>query len=67
MIKRVDPDELLDVVDENDNVIGQATRKECHEKGLLHRISISLVLDKNFRIFAGKRSKTNIHGCGSGP
>lgn len=28
---------ILSVVDENDNVIGQATRKEIHEKGLLHR------------------------------
>jgi isopentenyldiphosphate isomerase len=28
---------ILEVVDANDNVIGQATRQEIHEKGLLHR------------------------------
>lgn len=28
---------ILDVVDENDDIVGQATRKEIHEKGLLHR------------------------------
>ncbi len=28
---------VLSVVDEDDNVIGEATRKEIHQKGLLHR------------------------------
>ncbi len=28
---------ILSIVDDNDKVIGQATRKEIHEKGLLHR------------------------------
>jgi isopentenyldiphosphate isomerase len=28
---------ILDIVDENDRVIGQAARKEIHKKGLLHR------------------------------
>lgn len=30
--------ELLDIVNEQDEVIGQASREECHRKGLLHRI-----------------------------
>lgn len=30
--------EILDIVNENDEVMGQATRKEIHEKGLLHRV-----------------------------
>lgn len=29
--------ELLDVVDENDNIIGQATREERHSQRLIHR------------------------------
>lgn len=29
--------ELLDVVDEHDRVIGQATRERIHKEGLLHR------------------------------
>jgi len=56
--------ELLDVVDRNDKVIGQATRKDCHEKGLLHRISIAIIFDKNYRIFVGKRSKTKYYRPG---
>jgi isopentenyl-diphosphate delta-isomerase len=30
-------DELLDIVDENDVIIGQDTRENVHKKGLLHR------------------------------
>jgi hypothetical protein len=30
-------DELIDIVDENDKVIGQAMKSEAHAKGLLHR------------------------------
>ncbi|MBK1827598.1 16S rRNA (adenine(1518)-N(6)/adenine(1519)-N(6))-dimethyltransferase RsmA [Haloferula rosea] len=30
-------DELFDVVDESDEVVGEATRAEVHEKGLIHR------------------------------
>jgi len=30
-------DEHLYVVDENDNVIGWASRGECHKRGLIHR------------------------------
>ena len=30
-------DELLDVVDENDNIIGRDKRAVIHSKGLLHR------------------------------
>jgi isopentenyldiphosphate isomerase len=42
-----DPDEILSVVDENDNVIGRATRREIHEKGLLHReIAVFLINSK---------------------
>lgn len=60
-MKYPEENELLDVVDENDNVIDQATRGECHNKGLLHRIAIALILDKNYKIFIGKRSKTKYY------
>jgi isopentenyldiphosphate isomerase len=29
--------EFFDIVDENDNVIGKASREECHGRGLIHR------------------------------
>ncbi len=51
-------DELYDVVDRNDNVIGQATWSECHTKGLLHRGVHGLVFKDTFRksILLRKRS-----------
>jgi isopentenyldiphosphate isomerase len=43
---------ILSVVDGNDNVIGEATRKEIHEKGLLHReIHVWFVTPKGEIIF----------------
>ncbi len=57
-MKYPEENELLDVVDENDKVIGKATRGECHKKGFLHRIVSTIVLDKSYRVFIGKRGKT---------
>jgi isopentenyldiphosphate isomerase len=31
------PLEMLEIVDENDNVIGLETREKVHREGLLHR------------------------------
>ncbi len=43
---------VLSVVDENDDVIGQATRREIHEKGLLHReIHVWFITPKGEIIF----------------
>jgi len=43
---------ILDVVDENDNIVGEATRKEIHEKGLLHReIHVWFITPKGEIIF----------------
>lgn len=36
--------ELVDVVNEQDRVIGTAYKQECHEKGLLHRTIIAQVI-----------------------
>ncbi|HEY6708773.1 MAG TPA: NUDIX hydrolase, partial [Actinomycetota bacterium] len=42
----MDPgDELLDVVDEQDRVVGQATRREVRARRLLHRFSSVLCRD----------------------
>ena len=43
---------ILNVIDENNNVIGQASRKEIHEKGLLHReIHVWFITPKGEIIF----------------
>ena len=49
-------DEILDVVDEEGRVIGQATRGACHaDRSLLHRAVHLLVYDDGGRLFLQKR------------
>jgi isopentenyldiphosphate isomerase len=49
--------ELLNIVDENDEIIGVATRTEIHEKGHLHReVSIQFIT-KNNEIILQHRGK----------
>ncbi|RKR91321.1 isopentenyldiphosphate isomerase [Micromonospora pisi] len=49
-------DELLDVVDENDTVVGQATRSEAYAHRLRHRCVFVLVRDGAGRIFVHRRT-----------
>lgn len=51
-------DEILEIVDENNKVVGQATRGECYEKGLLHRaVNIFIFSSKSeTEVFLHKRS-----------
>lgn len=48
--------ELVDWIDENDVVLGQATKDECHEKGLLHRSVFVFLFDAQHRMILQKRS-----------
>jgi len=48
--------EIYDVVDHDNRVTGQATRREIHEKSLLHRSVHTLVFDPEGRLFLQKRS-----------
>ena len=49
-------DELLDVVDIHDRVVGQLTRGEIHARGLMHRSVHVLLFDSQQRVFVQKRS-----------
>lgn len=49
-------DEILDIVDEQNNVIGQATRGECYKKGLLHRAVNIFIYNPKGQVFLHKRS-----------
>jgi len=49
-------EEIFDVVNERDEVIGQAPRSEVHRTGLLHRAVHVLVFNSQRRIFLQKRS-----------
>ena len=50
-------DELFDVVDERDQVIGQERRSVVHEKKLLHRAVHVFILNKRGEVFLQKRSR----------
>ena len=49
-------DEIYDVVDKMDQVIGQATRREIHQRNLLHRSIHILVFNSQNKVFLQKRS-----------
>jgi isopentenyl-diphosphate delta-isomerase type 1 len=58
-------DELFDVVDLNDRVVGQAPRREVHAKNMIHRATHVLVHNSAGQIFLQKRSmsKDTYPGC----
>ena len=58
-------DEIFDVVNEHDEVIGQAVRRDVHAQGLRHRAVHVLVFDAQGRVFLQKRSmaKDSAPGC----
>lgn len=47
--------EILDIVDANNNIIGQASRQEVHEKNLMHRAAHVLIAHDGY-IFLQLRS-----------
>lgn len=49
-------EEIFDVVDDRDEVVGQAPRSVVHRTGLKHRAVHVLVFDRAGRIFLQKRS-----------
>ncbi|MFF6782261.1 NUDIX domain-containing protein [Streptomyces sp. NPDC012510] len=53
-------DEILDIVDENDQVIGQAPRGEVYARGMRHRAVFVLVRDGEGRIFVHRRTETKL-------
>ncbi len=50
-------DEIFDVVNERDEVIGQAPRREVHAQGLWHRAVHILVFNARGEVFLQKRSQ----------
>ncbi|MEV4335278.1 NUDIX domain-containing protein [Streptomyces sp. NPDC049597] len=53
-------EELLDIVDEQDRVIGQAPRGEAYARGLRHRCVFVLVRDGEGRVFVHRRTATKL-------
>ncbi|MBI2656673.1 NUDIX domain-containing protein [Candidatus Woesearchaeota archaeon] len=50
--------EYVDIVDDDDNVIGKATWKEMMDKSLLHRTSNVIVFNSKGKLFVHKRAAT---------
>lgn len=51
-------DEIFEVVDEEDRIVGQATRSECHgNPALIHRVAHVLVLNNKGELLLQKRSR----------
>ncbi|KFG76366.1 NUDIX hydrolase [Streptomyces mutabilis] len=53
-------DEILDVVDENDHVVGQARRGDVYAGGLCHRCVFVWVRDAGGRVFVHRRTATKL-------
>ncbi|MEV8097062.1 NUDIX domain-containing protein [Kitasatospora sp. NPDC085879] len=58
-------EELLDVVDAQDRVVGTATRAEVYRDGLTHRCVFILVRDPQGRIFVHRRTDTKLFAPGA--
>jgi isopentenyl-diphosphate delta-isomerase type 1 len=65
IIRAANPDELFNVVDEHDQVVGEAPRREVHAKNLLHRAIHVIIHDHQGHLFLQKRSraKDTFPGC----
>jgi 8-oxo-dGTP pyrophosphatase MutT (NUDIX family) len=49
-------DEIIDIVDEHDRVVGRSARGEAYARGLRHRCAFILVRDAEDRIFVHRRT-----------
>ncbi|MGQ4436369.1 MULTISPECIES: NUDIX hydrolase [unclassified Streptomyces] len=53
-------DEILDIVDEQDQVIGQSPRGEAYAQGLRHRAAFIQARDAQGRVFVHRRTPTKL-------
>jgi len=57
--KEISEKEILDVVNEEDKIVGKASRIACHvDNTLIHRGVVIFLFDSNNRVFLTKRSET---------
>ena len=55
------PDELFDIIDEEDIVIGQEMRSVVHQRGLWHRGVHVLLFTRDGKLLVQQRSKDRVH------
>lgn len=64
-MQTTDPqDEIFDVVDEQNRVVGTASRAEVHKRGLRHRACHIIVFDPQGRVLVQQRSLTKDNSPG---
>jgi isopentenyldiphosphate isomerase len=51
-------EEIVDLVDEDDEVIGQASRREVRARNLLHREVAAIVLNRGGEVYVHRRTNT---------
>ena len=49
-------DELIDVINEKDKVIGQEWKSKCHKEGLLHRVGAVFIFNDKGQLLLQKRA-----------
>lgn len=52
--------EIFDLVDENNNVVGQTTKREAHAHGYPHRIVVVLVFNQNSELLINIRANNGL-------
>jgi isopentenyldiphosphate isomerase len=53
----IESEELIDIVNEKNEVIGQAKRGDAHKKGLLHRTAVIFLFNSKGELLVQKRSQ----------
>lgn len=53
-------DEIVDVVDDNDEIVGQEWKNKCHKEGILHRISAVFLFTSDGKIWLQTRAKGKV-------
>ncbi|MCX6710664.1 MAG: NUDIX domain-containing protein [Candidatus Woesearchaeota archaeon] len=55
-----DPNEIIAVMDDEDRIIGRTTRKEAHEKGLLHREAYAYLINSKKQVLLQRRADNHL-------
>ena len=61
-----DPDEVLALVDEQDNMIGKAKRRDIHKPGVFHRHASVLIVNSEGQILLQTRDNGMLDYSASG-
>ena len=61
-----DPDEIIAVVDDNDNIIGESSRKDVHKNALVHREIGVVLINSKEEVLLQKRKDNGMWDASAG-